>query len=191
MNKNTAKFYMIGGGAALILLVVSLLMFFFGIYRPFIWGVIGIPAIYLGYKGYTSPEADDSLKRNDLMFRAFFPGYVQIKYMKRKTGMLKMIAFLICAVCVMIGTVLLFSTDQAMIDIGTILFIYGMIMPLFLMFWSCVEVNEYCNEANMPHEGKAFEMFLKKNRQVMMLTQVVMVLTFLGLLAWFHSEGLF
>ena len=165
----------------------------YGVPAIFVWGLIGIPATYVGYKRYRSPDICEGYTRNDLMLRALiFPGYVQIKVQNRTSGYVEVAIFTMSACFFILSMPFLFEDSLYLVSVGTLMLIYSIIFLLFLMFWSSLEVNEYCNNMKMPHEGKSFEMFTTKNRQIMAVLLILLILILICTTWWLKDyEGVF
>ncbi len=119
-----------------------------------IWHCL-IRGIYGLYKSRSEVIDDAHQKeREAAMVLAWAPGLGHIYLGEFKRSFIPLTALVISVICISYD--LLIGTEMY-------LFIYGLILYFYAAFWSCIDVNEICNQLGLVHSDSPFEMNWTRN----------------------------
>ena len=188
MDRRTGKLYIVFGT---IWLAMSVVLVFISPVK-FVAFAGAIAAVSLIVAGYNSKNIEntecDINKREELMIKSFLPGFVQLKYFKNNMGIIQLVLFVVGLILTIAGMFYVFSYDTNVpsedfgpLYNGLMIFLYGIVIAIFSVVWSGLEVNEYCNKKGMPRTGGIFEMKCN-NTELGMRLLVVSTFAILALL---------
>ncbi|MDR3282179.1 MAG: hypothetical protein LBS92_01020 [Candidatus Methanoplasma sp.] len=195
MNRNTANLYVAVGVTWLILSLI-MLAFVTPSMRlvPATSAVTAVSIIYAGCKNRVPAESADRPSafgsREELMIKSMFPGYVQLRVFGKAEGV---------ALAVLFGSGLAVATvgfhslttgaDLESLNRGFMASMYGLVIVVFSIVWSALEVNDFCDRCRLPREGGVFEMKWNDTELGLKLLVAITLTCVVGLYLGFYFGG--